>query len=132
MKENIAQIKRKINSVKERTHLTGRELINEAVIHIIFLLSSFLCSRADVFGKYVPFGISAAAASPLNYMPSAALGCIVGYIFPATNDGGFRYIAAVLTVCAIRLLTSKIKFTQEKPVFCAFIAFLGFSPVFLL
>lgn len=125
MKENTAFLKRKMAAVKERTKLTGRELINQALIHLLFLLSSFLCSRADLMGKYLPFGISAAAASPLNYMPSAALGSIIGYIFPATKDGGFRYIAAVLTVTAIRLLTSKIKFTREKPIFCAFIALLS-------
>lgn len=125
MKENIAFLKRKIASVKERTKLTGRELINEAIIHLIFFLSSFLCSRADVLSKYLPFGISAAAATPFTYMPSSALGSIIGYIFPNTQDGGFRYIAAVLTVTAIRLLTSKINFTKTKAIFCAFIAFLA-------
>ncbi len=125
MKENISAIKRKINAVKQRTALTGKEIFYEVVIHIIFLTASFLCSRAAVFGKYIPFGISAAAASPMTYMPSAAMGCIIGYIFPVTGDGGFRYIAAVLTVVAIRLLTSKIKFTREKPIFCGFIAFLS-------
>ena len=125
MKENIRTIKRKINAVKERSRLTGKEFLFEGVIHIIFFISSFLCSRAILLGKYLPFGISAAAASPLNYMPSASLGSRIGYVIPATKDGGFRYIAAVLTVDAIRLLTSKIKFTREKPVFCGFIAFLS-------
>ena len=93
--------------------------------HLIFFIAAFFCSRATVTDKYLPFGMSAAAGSPFLYMPAASLGAIAGYIFPATGEGGFRYIAAVLSVMAIRLLTSKIKFTKEKPIFTAFITLLS-------
>lgn len=125
MKENTAYLKRKISSVKEKTGLTGRELILQAVTHLIFFVASFFCSRATITEKYLPFGISAAAGSPFLYMPLSALGAIAGYIFPATGEGGFRYIAAVLSVMAIRLLTSKIKFTRDKPIFASFISLLS-------
>lgn len=125
MKESTAYLKRKISSVKERTNLTGKELILQAVTHLIFFVAAYFCSRATVTHKYLPFGMSAAAGSPFIYMPAAALGAITGYIFPATGEGGFRYIAAVLSVMAIRLLTSKIKFTKEKPIFAAFITLLS-------
>ena len=125
MKENTAYLKRKISSVKERTGLSGKELVLQGVTHLIFAVASFFCSRAVITGKYIPFGISAASGSPFLYMPMSALGAIVGYLFPATGEGGFRYIAAVLSVMAIRLLTSKIKFTRDKPLFAALISLLS-------
>ncbi len=125
MKESTAYLKRKISSVKERTQLTGKELVLHAVTHLIFFVAAYFCSRARVTDKYLPFGMSAAAGSPFLFMPAASLGAIAGYIFPATGEGGFRYIAAVLSVMAIRLLTSKIKFTKEKPLFSAFITLLS-------
>lgn len=125
MKESTAYLKRKISAIKERTQLTGKELIIQAAIHTLCFAAAFFCSRAAITQKYLPFGISAAAGSPFVYMPSAAFGAIVGYLFPATGEGGFRYIAAVLSVMAIRLLTSKIKFARENPLFAALIALLS-------
>lgn len=125
MKESTAYLKRKISSVKERTQLTGKELLVQAFIHLMFFIGSFFCSRTVITDKYLPFGMSAAAGSPFLYMPAASLGAIAGYIFPSTGEGGFRYVAAVLSIMAIRLLTSKIKFTKEKPLFPAFITLLS-------
>lgn len=125
MKESTAYLKRKIASVKEHTQLTGKELLIQAVTHLLIFAASLFCSRAIITDKYLPFGMSAAAGSPFLFMPSAALGAIIGYIFPITGEGGFRYIAAVLSIMAIRLLTSKIKFTKEKPLFSGFIALLS-------
>ncbi len=125
MKESSTFLKRKISSVKERTGLTLMEVISQVGIHLLFFAAAFFCSRAAVSSKYLPFGTSAAAATPFLYMPAASLGAIAGYVFPATGEGGFRYIGAVLAIMAIRLLTSKIKFTKEKPFFAALISLLS-------
>ncbi|MBR2043598.1 MAG: SpoIIE family protein phosphatase [Clostridia bacterium] len=125
MKESTAYFKRKLLWVKERTRLTGNELIREGLTHLLFFACAFFCSRAGINEKYLPFGLSAAAGTPFSYMPAAGLGAMLGYIFPVTGEGGFRYIAAVLSIMAIRLLTAKIKFTRESPLFATFITLLS-------
>ncbi len=125
MKESTAYVKRKIASVKERTEMNSTELIYAVITHIITFLAAYFCTKASVLEKYLPFGISAAAGAPFPMLPASAFGAILGYIFPATGQGGFRYVAASLSVMAIRLLTSKIKFTKESPLFLGFVAFLS-------
>ncbi len=125
MKASATFLTEKIKKVSERTSLTGRELLFEAIYHLCFLVAGFFTASTSVVGKYLPFGVAAAAGSPLSYMPSCALGAIIGSFLPVTSQGGFRYIAAIISVMAIRFLTSKIKFTKESPIFAAFISFLS-------
>lgn len=125
MKNSAAQIKERILRIKEGSRYTKKELTLQIIVHLIFFLVGFFSARVTVIGNYLPFGVSFAAGSPYLFMPSASLGAIIGTIFPATNTGGFRYIAAILSCMAIRLMTSKIKFTKEKPLFAGFIAFLS-------
>lgn len=125
MKDSATLIKQKIKTVKESTSLTGKELLIEAVKHLAFFTAGLFTSFVCVTEKYLPFGVSIAAGSSYTYMPAASLGAIIGSLFPATGQGGFRYIAAIIAIMAIRLLTSKIKFTKENPLFAAFMAFLS-------
>ncbi|MBE6729359.1 MAG: hypothetical protein E7568_03900 [Ruminococcaceae bacterium] len=124
MKATATLLTDKIKKISERTSLTGQELLIEGIKHFIFALSGFFLASSAVVSKYLPFGVSVAAGTPILYMPSAAFGAIIASLFPVTNEGGFRYIAAIIAVMAIRLLTSKINFTKENPIFSAFIAFL--------
>lgn len=125
MKATATFLQNKLKQVSERTSLSKRELLLEVIYHFCFLVAGFFASSATVAGKYLPFGVAAAAGAPFTYMPSAALGSIIGSFIPATGTGGFRYIAAIISIMAIRFLTSKIQFTKENPLFAAFISFLA-------
>lgn len=124
MKESTAYVKRKIASVKEKTEMNSTELIYAVITHIVTFFAAYFCTKASVLGKYLPFGISAAAGCPFSLLPTAAVSAILGYFFPLTGQGGFRYMAATVSVLAIRLLTSKIKFTKENPLFLGFMGLL--------
>lgn len=120
-----AVLQNKLKKVSERTSLTVKELITEILIQLAFLISGFFAASTSVAGKYLPFGISVAAGVPITYMPSATLGAILGSFIPVIKGGGFRYIAAIISIMAIRFLTSKISFTKESPIFASFISFLS-------
>lgn len=124
MKDSATIIKQKFKKVSEHTSLTGRELVMEIIKHAVFFISGIFASSVAVTGKYLPFGISVAAGCPYIYMPSVSLGAIIASLFPSTQQSGFRYIAAIIAVMAIRLLTSKIRFTKENPLFATFISVL--------
>ncbi len=124
MKDSATLIKQKIKNARISTSLTGRELIMEAIKHTVFFISGIFTACVTVTNKYLPFGVSVAAGCPYIYMPSASLGAIIGSLFPTTDQSGFRYIAAIIAVMAIRLLTAKIRFTKENPLFATFISVL--------
>ncbi|MEE0945580.1 MAG: SpoIIE family protein phosphatase [Acutalibacteraceae bacterium] len=124
MKDSAIAFKRKIKEISQSTSLTGRQLLIEAIKHIVFFTCSLFTATVTVTGKYMPFGISVAAGCPYIYMPSASLGAIIGSLFPLTEQSGFRYIAAIIAIMAIRLLTYKIKFTRDNPLFASFISVL--------
>lgn len=96
-----------------------------AATQIIVGVLGVLSARAAVSGKIMPFGVSILAAVPFSYMPSAAIGAFLGYFIPATKVGGFRYIAALLAVLAIKLLLSGYKSVIKSPVFILLIPLLS-------
>lgn len=120
-----AILSEKLKKVYERTSLTGKELLFEILYQLCFGVAGFFTASTSVAGKYLPFGVAVVAGCPLTYMPATALGAILGSILPVTNQGGFRYIATIISIMAIRYLTSKINFTKENPIFAAFISFIS-------
>ena len=64
----------------------------------------FLMSRTALFDAYAPFGVAAVAGAPPLWTPAVAVGAAVGYFFPVTGGSGFRYLAAVVCIAAIRFL----------------------------
>ncbi|MBR0467171.1 MAG: SpoIIE family protein phosphatase [Clostridia bacterium] len=85
--------------------------------HIIFGVVSIITSRAVMPKGLVPFGVSMVAAAPYEYLPSAAIGAFLGYFIPAVSGGGFRYIAATISVLFIRILLSSYKSVSKNPIF---------------
>lgn len=102
---------------------------------VVYFIGGFLLSGGAVFGSYAPFGPSVVAAAPLKNLLSALAGTIFGYIVLMTN-GGFRYIATVLAIAAIRWTLSDIKKINKSALYPPILAFVptvatGFVLVFV-
>ena len=105
--------------------LNHRELIAAAATHILAAAAGFIAARAAVTVKLLPFGLSIAAGASATYTPAAAIGVFLGYFIPALDTGGFRYIAAMLAILAIKLLLGGYKRLTESPVFLSCICLLA-------
>ena len=105
--------------------LNHRELIAAAATHILAAAAGFIAARAAVTDKLLPFGLSVAAGASATYTPAAAIGVFLGYFIPALDTGGFRYIAAMLAILAIKLLLGGYKRLTESPVFLSCICLLA-------
>lgn len=115
-----------IVKISEKTEkFNHRELIAAGATHALAAAAGFIAARAAVADKLLPFGLSLAAGASLTYTPAAAVGVFLGYFIPALDTGGFRYIAAMLAIIAIKLLLSNYKRLTENPVFLSFICLLS-------
>lgn len=99
-----------------------RELSVVVISHIIFGVLGILASRAVILGSLMPFGLSLVAGCPLEFLPSVAIGAFLSYFIPAVGEGGFRYIAALLAITAIRLMLSSFKKLSENGAFLGLIS----------
>ena len=106
---------------KKTEKFNHRELVMAGITHAFAIAAGFIAARAAVADKLLPFGLSLAAGASLTYTPAAAIGVFLGYFIPALDTGGFRYIAAMLAIIAIKLLLSGYKRLTENPVFLSFI-----------
>lgn len=100
---------------------TLTEIVNASAIHILVALLGFTVSRSVVLGSLLPFGLSFLAGCPLWITPSAAIGVFLGYFFPAFGSSGFRYIAALFAILAIKFLLSNYKKIVSNQYFCVLI-----------
>ncbi len=110
---------------KKTEKFNHRELIVAIAAHAIIAATGFIAARAAVADKLLPFGLSLASGSSLTYTPTAAIGVFLGYFIPALDTGGFRYIAAMFAIIAIKLLLSGYKRLTENPIFLSFICLLA-------
>ncbi len=104
-----------------------KEIVLASFAHILALLCGAMASRAVVLQSLLPFGLSLVAGSSLTFTPAATIGAFLGYFFPAIGGSGFRYIAAVFALLAIKLLLSAYKKLIENAYFLAFVSFLASS-----
>ena len=95
--------------------------------HLGCAVLGFLLCRTVFLENYAPFGISFAAACGLTYLPSAATGVFIGYFIPDISFSGFKYIAAMLAVIAVRFMLTSYKRLSENAFFCAFISFISLA-----
>ena len=102
-----------------------REMTFATFVHIIALICGVMASRAVVLQRLLPFGLSLVAGSSLTFTPAATIGAFLGYFLPAVGNGGYRYIAAVFAILAIKLLLGAYKKLVENPYFLAFISLLA-------
>lgn len=94
-----------------------------ALTHFLSAFLGFFMARAYGFGGVYPLGAAFVGGVPLNFMPGAALGALIGYIFPLSNGAsGFGYIAALFAIVAIRILIRTIPSVANSPIWAAAIA----------
>lgn len=102
-----------------------KELVAAAAGHLLAVLAGILATKAVVSDKLLPFGLSFMGGVSLTYTPAAAIGVFIGYFIPAIGNGGFRYIAAMFAILAIKLLLGNYKKLVGNPVFLGSICFLA-------
>lgn len=93
------------------------------IISVISFLSGLICSRGIVFGKYAPFGVALVAAAPKSGMWGAAVGAVLGYLFPSPTYVPARYIASILAVIALKWSLSELKSLNTRALFAPIVAF---------
>lgn len=117
--KDIVKISNKTDS------LNYKDVISSLSVHIIVAVIGFIASRSVVLGNLLPFGLSFLAGSTLSLTPSAAIGIFIGYFFPAVGNSGFRYIASLFAIIAIKFILSSYKRIIKNPYFAAIISFLA-------
>lgn len=118
--------------MKEIVKLTGTNdkinrsaLISAVLLHFSAAAAGFVASKAVVLGNMLPFGFSFIAGCSLTYTPAAAIGAFMGYFIPAIGNGGFRYVAALFSIVAIKLLLGGFKKLSANPLFLSFMTLLA-------
>ena len=106
-------------------NFTFKEMAVAGAGHFLTGLAGLAASRAVVLGRLLPFGLSLVAGCSLTFTPAAAIGAFLGYFFPAVSSGGFRYIAAIFALLAIKLLLSQYKKLVSNPAFLTLVSVLG-------
>lgn len=101
---------------------TSKELFVGGAKQLSAVLVGYIASKAVVLDKLLPFGLSFLAGSSSAFTPAAALGAFVGYFIPAVGNGGFRYIAALFALLAIKLLLGNYKRLLGNIFFKSFIS----------
>ena len=112
---------------KSKTDITanGKDIVYAVILHICMAAFGFVASRGVVFNSLMPLGLITVGGCTAVFLPSIAVGTFVGYFIPAVSSGGFRYIAALFAVVAIRLMLSGYKKVSENPFFLSSIATLA-------
>ncbi len=118
LKENV-----KITSKIE--NYTLKELRVAVTTHVIIALLSALSSRGVILDRLLPFGISFLGGSNAYFLPASKIGAFVSYFLPASGNSGFRYLAALFAILAIKLLLSNYKRIVNNPLFCGLISSLA-------
>lgn len=101
------------------------DLLRAAAVNVFLAAIGLISTRAVIFSSLMPFGISFAAGCSAVFLPSVTVGAFLGYFFVSFGTGGFRYIAALLAVLAIRLMLSSYKKISQNPIFLSSIAALA-------
>lgn len=101
------------------------EIIIACSYHILIGLLGFICARAIVLDKLLPFGLSFLAGCSLTYTPAAAIGVFIGYFIPVVTTNGFKYLAALFAILSIKLLLGNYKKLVSSPIFLSFISLLA-------
>lgn len=93
--------------------------------HFSVALLGFIACRAVVMDRLLPFGLAFLTGSSVTFTPAAAIGVFIGYFIPAVGNGGFRYIAALFAILAIKLLLGSYKKIITNPYFLTFVSFVS-------
>ncbi len=94
-------------------------------LHILMAVLGFIASRGVIFETFMPFGLVFVGGCTAVFLPSTATGAFIGYFFPAASTGGFKYLAALLAIVAIRVILSGYNRISENPFFLGGVALLS-------
>lgn len=89
---------------------------------LFYFISGLVSSRACIFGGYYPFGVALTAAVPYENIVFAAIGSLLGCVFPTAVNNEIRYIASILAVVALKWALNDFKALKESIFFAPFIA----------
>lgn len=117
--KDFIKTERKVESIQTL------DLVTSISKHISVALLAFISSRATIVWDTVPFGLSFVGGMPRKYTPSASIGAFLGYFIPAIGEGGFRYIAALLAIVAIKIMLSAYKKLVQNPMFLSLVVALS-------
>ncbi|MDO4743092.1 MAG: SpoIIE family protein phosphatase [bacterium] len=95
------------------------------LIHIVCFVCGMFSARTVLFKGMLLLGVALPGGISPAYLMSGALGAFTGYLFPAVDGTGFRYIAALFAVTCIRFLTKEVKGIKSKPLWLALWTFLS-------
>ncbi len=118
MKENIHQ-----GTIKE--DFSKAEISEGILKHSIVAILGYISAKASVKGLMLPFGLAFLGGIVKPFYASAAIGVFSGYFLTAFSGNGFRYIAALFAILAIKLITSQYVKISENPIFAGFITLLS-------
>lgn len=114
-----------IKTERKIEYSQGIDIITGISKHLSVALLSFVASRATIVWDTVPFGLSFVGGMPRKFTSSAAIGAFLGYFIPAIGEGGFRYIAALLAIVAIKVMLSSYKKLIHNPLFLSLVVLLS-------
>ena len=110
------------------TRFSAQDLLQSAVGKKVFPQVAcfgigFIAAGGTLFGKYAPFGISAAAAVPKKGILAVLIGSVAGYLVFSDRGNPFRYIAAMLAVLAIRWTLGDLRQINRHSLYAAVVCF---------
>ncbi len=113
MKDSVKEFPAKASA---RTGISPGQIVTQIAV----AAASFLLSRTNLFGGYLPFGLATVAGVPPVCTAAAAVGALAGYFFPVTGGGMFRYITAVFAIASIKwLLLGAVRLKNTPLIFSA-------------
>jgi len=105
--------------------ISNKEFLSALLLHIAMAVLGFVTSKGVIFQSLMPFGLLFVGGCDVTFLPSISVGAFIGYFIPAIGTGGFRYIAAIFAVIAIRMLLSSYKKVCENPLFLSLVTTLA-------
>lgn len=106
-----------ITKTQKAFALINSENSSAIALHILTAVFGFIAARGVIFDSLMPFGLVFLGGCNAVFLPSTAIGAFFGYFIPAVGTGGFKYIAALFAVVAVRLMLSGYKKLCESPFF---------------
>ena len=103
---------RAISTEKLKTKIAG--IPYNIIMQLAGGITGLLLAMTGIYGNYMPFGISAAAAAPSNVLYATAAGSIAGYLMLQPATVSLRYISAVILAVIIRRSLSSLKTLNSK------------------
>lgn len=95
------------------------EGVTAAAKQLSVAVLGFFMARTSLVGGGLPLGAAFAAGASKKYIFSAALGSLLGYLFPSEGFSALKYSAVLLAVVAIRLLTVGLKGVAKSAIWSA-------------